>query len=708
MKNIFSLLLLSLPFLLLGQQEKSANIWYFSENNGLDFNTNPPTVLNEGQLIALEGAALEGIAVRCDANGQMLIYTNGETIWNRNHEIIKGGDQLTGHFSSTQSSIIVPRPGQDHLLYVFYLNVNESSTDDEGEFYYAIVDMTLDGGLGEVVSVNNLLHKNCTEKLMVIPNCNERDYWVVAHEFNSNKFLIWNLTADGIGDLKSIPIGLELTNQVGYMKSSIGGRKLAIGSYGKSAVEILDFNTQTGILSNPITLMDDRFAEPYGIAFSPNSKRLYVTNLSDSLLMQVNVDLPTQEEVQKSTTIIAKTSGIPGALQNAPDGNIYLITYLKNSLSRIHQPNELGTDCDFRENDLPIENVNLGSGLPNFVPIPLRKNLAIERIELTETCDNRSLEAINNIVEDTIAYSWFYEDQIIPNATSTKITFESNGTYKFQAVTFNRCSELNKTFSQEIEIQLEEKLPLSIEGINIVDATCDEDNAIINMISSGGKGIRQYAMNDGAYQMSATFENLSAGSYMLSIKDELDCVIQQEVEIVKYAAPNIAITNSKLAVCGDALGQLDLSLTGGQGEMTTMLDGDVIDANQTIKDLPIGRYQLQVTDETGCIDETFFDVRQVSCPIYIPTVFSPNGDGQNDLFQVFAHPDFKGTIEELLIYDRWGNLVFKTNIFDRRAIGWNGKFRDEVVSSGSYLYHLLITHRDGREEIISGDISIIR
>ena len=376
--------------------------------------------------------------------------------------------------------------------------------------------------------------------------------------------------------------------------------------------------------------------------------------------------------------------------------------------SRIHQPNELGTDCDFRENDLPIENVNLGSGLPNFVPIPLRKNLAIERIELTETCDNRSLEAINNIVEDTIAYSWFYEDQIIPNAITTKITFESNGTYKFQAVTFNRCSELNKTFSQEIEIQLEEKLPLSIEGINIVDATCGEDNAIINMVSSGGKGISQYAMNDEPYQMSATFDNLSAGSYMLSIKDELGCVVQEAIEIVQYAAPSIAIVNSKLAICGDALGELDLSLTGGRGEMTTTLDGNRINANQTIKDLPLGSYELQVTDETGCMDEMIFNVRQISCPIYIPTVFSPNGDGQNDLFEVFPHPDFKGTLEELLIYDRWGNLVFETNVFDRRTVGWDGKFRNEVVSSGSYLYHLIITHRDGREEVISGDIALIR
>ena len=94
--------------------------------------------------------------------------------------------------------------------------------------------------------------------------------------------------------------------------------------------------------------------------------------------------------------------------------------------------------------------------------------------------------------------------------------------------------------------------------------------------------------------------------------------------------------------------------------------------------------------------------------IYIPTVFSPNGDGQNDIFRVYPHPDFKGTIDELLIYDRWGNFVFKTTVFGREAVGWDGRFKGEIISSGSFLYHLLVTDRDGRKEVITGDISLIR
>ncbi len=706
MKTLFFLILLSFPCLVVGQHENSANIWYFSENNKLDFNTNPPTVSRDGELKALEGKALEGIAVRCDANGQMLIYTNGETIWNKNHEVIKGGEQLGGHFSSTQSSIIVPSPNQDHLLYVFYLN--ESLGDGRGEFYYAIVDMTLDGGLGEVITVDNLLYTNCAEKLIAIPHCNERDYWIIVHEFNSNKFLIWDLTANGIGTLRTIPIGLELTNQVGYMKSSLGGRKLAIGNYGKSAVEVFDFNTQSGTLSNTRSLVDDRFDEPYGLAFSPNSKRLYVTNLSDSLLLQVNVDLPTLEEIKESITVIARTNGITGAIQNAPDGKLYVSIYQKKSLSRIHEPNELGMACDFRENDLETDGLNLGTGLPNFVPIPLKKNLVIDRIQLIETCDDRSLEALNNIVGDSITFRWLYEGQVMPNAKTNKIPFKSNGTYEFQAITYNRCSKISKTYNKEIDLQLAEKIPLSIAGIDKVDATCEIDNGSIHITSRGGKGSVQYAINDETFQTATSFENLAAGTYLLSVKDELECIVQEEIEVVKYAAPKITIVNPKLVICGDALGQLDLSLSGGQGELLSMLDGNIIDANQTIQNLEVGAYQLQVADETGCIEERSFRVQEISCPIYIPTVFSPNGDGQNDSFQVYPHPDFKGTIEELLIYDRWGNFVFRTTIFDRASVGWDGSFKGEIIASGSFLYHLLITHRDGRKEVITGDVSLIR
>ena len=115
MKNTYILLFL-LPLWTVGQNQ--ANIWYFGDHAGLDFNSGSPVVLNDGQTYLSEGHA-EGTAVICDNTGSLLFYTNGETAWNSNHEIMFNGDGLLGTVSSTQSSLIIPKPGNERLFYLF-------------------------------------------------------------------------------------------------------------------------------------------------------------------------------------------------------------------------------------------------------------------------------------------------------------------------------------------------------------------------------------------------------------------------------------------------------------------------------------------------------------------------------------------------------------------------------------------------------------
>ena len=97
---------------------KRANIWYFGQNAGLDFNdldpNGNPRVLTDGQINTLEGCS-----VMCDENGRLLFYSDGVTVWNRLHEIMPNGTDLKGSFTSTQSALIVPHPGNTFLYYIF-------------------------------------------------------------------------------------------------------------------------------------------------------------------------------------------------------------------------------------------------------------------------------------------------------------------------------------------------------------------------------------------------------------------------------------------------------------------------------------------------------------------------------------------------------------------------------------------------------------
>ena len=91
-----------------------ANIWYFGQNAGLDFNSGVPVALTNGQLVTDEGCATIS-----NSSGQLLFYTDGVTVYNKNHTVMVNGTGLLGHSSSMQSATIVPKPGSSNLFYIF-------------------------------------------------------------------------------------------------------------------------------------------------------------------------------------------------------------------------------------------------------------------------------------------------------------------------------------------------------------------------------------------------------------------------------------------------------------------------------------------------------------------------------------------------------------------------------------------------------------
>jgi hypothetical protein len=112
--KLFLILLLVSSFVM---AQGEANIWYFGQNAGLDFNSGAPVALTNGQL-----STTEGCASICNAGGQLLFYTDGSTVYNRIHQIMINGTDLFGHSSSSQSATIVPKPGSTTLYYIFTLD----------------------------------------------------------------------------------------------------------------------------------------------------------------------------------------------------------------------------------------------------------------------------------------------------------------------------------------------------------------------------------------------------------------------------------------------------------------------------------------------------------------------------------------------------------------------------------------------------------
>jgi outer membrane protein OmpA-like peptidoglycan-associated protein len=359
-----SLLLFISPF---SYAQKEANTWYFGNKAGVDFSSGTPVALTSSAL-----STEEGCVTICDKEGKLLFYTDGIKVWNKNHELMPNGDSLKGHPSSTQSGIVLQTPLANSKKY--YLFTIASSAGDDG-FCYSVVDLNLAEGLGDVVSAekNVKLKANVTEKLTAVKHRNNRDSWIIVHEWESDAFLAYLLTSQGLSESPIISkVGTthkgDKLNTQGYMKLNSDGTNIALALEDQHAVELLDFDNATGQVSNPIFLQFPEKSYTYGIEFSPNGSLLYASAAGEGKVYQFNLQAGSEEAIMASRIEVGKSLNNKwvGALQSAPDGKIYFPIYKTPYLGVINKPNMLGLACEYQNDAVELAGREAMLGLPTF------------------------------------------------------------------------------------------------------------------------------------------------------------------------------------------------------------------------------------------------------------------------------------------------------------------------------------------------------
>ena len=347
--------------------QKQTNIWYFGLRAGLDFNSGTPTPLTNSLM-----ATNEGCASIADNTGNLLFYTNGVYVWNREHQQMPGGFGLMGHRSSSQSAIIVPKPGDQKLYYIF-------TTDLQSQAYgmrYSVVDITKSSNTGDVVEKNVFLTSPITEKITAVQHQNGRDFWVIAHKWDSDAFVSFLITPRGVSKFPVISrIGSvhkgKSKGAIGCMKASPDGRKIAVAIWRDiNRFEVFDFNNNTGGLTNRLHL--EPYPEAYGVEFSPDGSKLYGTTngigKAKPQLWQFNLRAGSNVAIASSAVLIStETKHKIGALQLGPDGRIYLAKENDNFLGVIQNPNAPGWSCRYLDQGMSLGTRQSKLGLPNFV-----------------------------------------------------------------------------------------------------------------------------------------------------------------------------------------------------------------------------------------------------------------------------------------------------------------------------------------------------
>ena len=365
--NLILFWILLLPPLFSAAQNE-ANIWYFGNNAGMDFNGGAPVALTNGILNTVEGCA-----TICDpTTGALLFYTDGVTVWTRNHTVMPNGTGLLGHTSSTQSAIIVPRPGSNRYYYIF----TTPNILGPGGLTYSEVDMTLNSGFGDVTALKNItLNATNPEKVTAACHANGTDYWVLTHDWNNNNWLAYAVTSTGINTTpvtssSGVVLGGTSLNSLGQLKISPDGSRVAHCTWTFNTLEVGDFNNATGVVSNVFSLPHS--GEEYGTAFSPDGSKLYFAsccfNPNGIYQFDLSSGVPATIAASKTTIWNGTPSIGKGSMQLGPDGKIYCSILSSPFLGVINNPDLPGTSCNYVNNGFNLGGRTSQIGLPNFVP----------------------------------------------------------------------------------------------------------------------------------------------------------------------------------------------------------------------------------------------------------------------------------------------------------------------------------------------------
>ncbi len=392
------------------------NKWALGDFYGLDFSDPSHPVPFPSSMDNAEGEASI-----CDVNGNILFYTNGSIVWDKNGAVMPNGTSLAGTtsatLSTTQGALIVPVPNNADRYYVFSLTAVSNC-----KLYCNQVDMTLNNGLGAVDASfplrNTVLKSNLTEKMTAVAGDNN-DVWVMLHGENTDTFFAYHITATGINltpvasKAGSFPLAAY---QQGVIKFSPERSKLLSCNFRSNqptnaGLEVFDFDVLTGIVSNPVTLDHNSY---YGGTFSPDNTKVYAESTNT-----LNVGAVYQFDLTAITPSSSKTflgsCGQYTDMKLGPDGKIYFGALPASQgfsnykyLGRINYPDNAGILCGFQDSVTSLvfphpTNSNYGrlqQGMPNDIVVPVSNPLNIKLLSFTAHSQDQDVRILWEAVEE--------------------------------------------------------------------------------------------------------------------------------------------------------------------------------------------------------------------------------------------------------------------------------------------------------------------
>lgn len=715
-----------------GWNLKENSVWAFSPFTGLDFNigATPPTVIPTS--VTFDGSYSESYVAVADKNGQLLFYTNTDSVWSADHNTMPNGfiGGVTGgspsqegslSWNTSQGAIILPVLDNPNRYYIFALGGSMDVcffwTPISHKLVYSVVDMTLNNGLGDVVpGLKNIPVDSALGGMMTAIPGNDCNIWLIVHDRDFPVFKSYEINLNGVnpGPVLSTAGNIlgDWSNKWGEMWGSPDREHLAfattinnsagVGLDVFGGVELMDFNPSTGVISNAMMVSDSFlmpfYGAPFSVCFSPDNSRLYYTLVDN--VFQVDLTQPTQTAIISSAVLIEDSLGQGNGnpvLRLGPDGKIYLPTFPSDTingnyqpyLARINDPNQLGTACDLVEHAVPLDPIpispigenSLRNGIGNnafVLPFPADSVYFSQEVLLCSNQESLVLQA----PFDSYWYEW--NDGTVD---TSQVTITEPGTYWVR--NNNYCHYRVDTFI--------------VKTVD-VEFTLGNDTTICNLESytlKAAKNNVHYLWHDGSTD--STHDITTSGTYWVQISRD-GCVNSDTIHVSmrdlrqNIGPDTVLCKESPIHYIVEAAPPPGSSVHWSTGTNTPTL---------TIQDT--GTYWVIVSDPPCSASDTIHITSEwCDCQLMLPNAFSPNNDGLNDYFlPIPQSPEcYENGNYTLDIYNRWGQRVYQGRSSSK---GWDGTYNGTPADVGTYSYYITYTlGRRGTKHVQKGDVALIR
>jgi gliding motility-associated-like protein len=413
MQKYYSLIfILFFPLLTFAQRENSTwflggeNVMEFDERATLSISTNGPTA----------GGMYTSYT---DQHGDVLLYTNGNNIWNKSGQPLANG--VLSENPTYRNIFIVPKPGSLNLFYIFYTSqVNTNiNTQSNTAVMYCVADINANNGQGEVLEKNKIIYQDLHGSFTIISNCKDDSFWVVGEanwnvriDVGTDVVLAYEVTASGVSSTpvvsKPITIGAS-----GNFKASPKGDKL-VYDYNDgfdnegapiSGKGLFSFDKASGA----VTFLAELDKHGWWSEFSASGNMAYVILRPSGTLLQFDISSGNKEVILGSRKVISNQASNYADVQLGPDGKIYLLG--NNAFAVIENPEESGLACSF----VKIDTVDFANFpvLPSFPAAPFYKPVTMKPdLSVVANAGNDTSVCVNETVQlgseyyDGYTYRW--------------------------------------------------------------------------------------------------------------------------------------------------------------------------------------------------------------------------------------------------------------------------------------------------------------